>query len=194
MKIGSLFSGYSGLDQAVAQMTGGEVSWFCEFDKAPSKILAHHFPDIPNYGDVTKIDWATVEPVDILTGGFPCQDLSLAGKRAGLKEGTRSNLWFEFANAIDVLNPRLVVIENVRGILSANAHSELEPCAWCVGEAGDGEPSLRALGAVLGSLSNLGANGYDARWVGVRAADAGAPHSRYRIFILGIRRDLTSNN
>ena len=188
LKIGSLFSGYSGLDRAVEAVTGGEPIWFCEFDEAPSKILAHHYPGVPNYGDITKVDWANVPPVDILTGGFPCQDLSLAGKRAGLKDGTRSGLWSEYAKAIDELNPRLVVIENVRGILSANAHSDLEPCPWCMGEAGDGEPSLRALGVVLGSLSSLGANGYDARWVGLRAADAGAPHSRFRIFILGIRR------
>jgi DNA-cytosine methyltransferase len=188
LKIGSLFAGYSGLDRAVSAVTGGEVAWFSEFDPAPSKILAYHYPGVPNYGDITKINWNEVEPVDILTGGFPCQDLSLAGKRAGLKDGTRSGLWSEFAKAIDELNPRMVVIENVRGILSANAHSDLEPCPWCMGEAGDGEPPLRALGVVLGSLSSLGANGYDARWVGVRAADAGAPHSRFRIFIVGIRR------
>lgn len=187
MKIGSLFSGYGGLDLAVMNVTGAEVAWHCEFDEAPSKILAYHYPDVPNYGDVTKIDFTKVEPVDILTGGFPCQDLSLAGKRAGLKKGTRSGLWSEFARAIDELNPRLVVIENVRGILSASAHSDLEPCEWCMGDEPN-EPSLRALGAVLGSLSGLGENGYDARWVGLRAADAGAPHSRFRIFILGIRR------
>lgn len=189
MKIGSLFSGYGGLDEAVMKMTGATMAFHCEWDDAPSKILAHHYPEVPNYKDVSKVDWTQVEPVDILTGGFPCQDLSLAGKRAGLKEGTRSGLWSEFAKAIDTLNPRLVVIENVRGILSASAHSDLESCDWCMGEEGTGEPSLRALGAVLGSLADLGANGYDARWVGLRAADAGAPHSRFRIFILGIRRD-----
>jgi DNA (cytosine-5)-methyltransferase 1 len=185
MKIGSLFSGYGGLDLAVTEVTGAEVVWHCEWDDAPSKILKKHFPGVPNYKDVSQVDFTQVEPVDILTGGFPCQDLSLAGKRAGLKDGTRSGLWSEFARAIDELKPRLVVIENVRGILSATAHSDLEYCAWCMGEA-NGEPSLRALGAVLGSLADLG---YDARWVGLRAADAGAPHSRFRIFILGIRRD-----
>jgi DNA (cytosine-5)-methyltransferase 1 len=194
LKIGSLFSGYGGLDLAVSNVTGGEVVWHCEWDDAPSKILEAHFPGVPNFKDVSKVDWATVPPVDILTGGFPCQDLSLAGKRAGLKDGTRSGLWSEFAKAIDELNPRMVVIENVRGILSANAHSDLESCPWCMGEAGDGEPPLRALGVVLGSLSSLGANGYDARWVGVRAADAGAPHSRFRIFIVGIRRDDADTN
>ena len=179
LKIGSLFSGYGGLDKAVMNVTGAEVAWHCEWEDAPSKVLEAHFPGAPNYRDVSKVDFTKVEPVDILTGGFPCQDLSLAGKRAGLKEGTRSGLWIEFARAIEELKPRLVVIENVRGLLSATAHSDLEQCAWCMGEA-NGEPSLRALGAVLGSLADLG---YDAKWTGLRAADAGAPHARFRIFI-----------
>jgi DNA (cytosine-5)-methyltransferase 1 len=179
MKIGSLFSGYGGLDLAVSAVTGGEVVWHCEWDDAPAKILAKHFPNVPNYREVSKVDWSQVEPVDILTGGFPCQDLSLAGKRAGLKEGTRSGLWSEFFKAIETLKPRVVGIENVRGILSAEAHSDLEQCAWCMGND-TGEPSLRALGAVLGSLASIG---YDAKWSGVRAADAGAPHNRFRVFI-----------
>jgi len=185
MKIGSLFSGYGGLDEAVKKVTGAEVVWHCEWDAAPSKILEKHYPGVPNYRDVSLVDFTQVEPVDILTGGFPCQDLSLAGKRAGLKEGTRSGLWIEFARAIEELQPRLVVIENVRGLLSATAHSDLELCPWCMGEA-NGEPSLRALGAVLGSLADLG---YDAKWTGVRASDAGAPHSRFRVFITATRRD-----
>jgi DNA (cytosine-5)-methyltransferase 1 len=181
MKIGSLFSGYGGLDMAVSEKFDAEVVWHCEFDEAPSKILAAHYPNIPNYGDVTKVDFSTVEPVDILTGGFPCQDLSLAGKRAGLKDGTRSGLWSEFFRAIETIRPKLVVIENVRGILSASAsNGNLEPCEWCLGN-GSSEPVLRALGAVLGDLSGIG---YDAKWHGVRAADAGAPHNRFRIFII----------
>ncbi len=180
MKIGSLFSGYGGLDIAVSNVTGAEVAWHCEWDDAPSKILERNFPDVPNYRDVTKVDFSAVEQVDILTGGFPCQDLSLAGKRAGLKEGTRSGLWSEFARAIDTIRPKLVVIENVRGLLSATAHSDVEQCPWCMGDA-DGEPVLRALGAVLGDLADLG---YDAQWTGVRAADAGAPHNRFRVFIV----------
>jgi DNA (cytosine-5)-methyltransferase 1 len=180
MKIGSLFSGYGGLELGIMAELGGEVVWHCEFDAAPSKILAERFPGIPNYGDVTKVDWSTVEPIDILCGGFPCQDVSLAGKRAGLKDGTRSGLWSEFANAIDILRPRLVVIENVRGLLSANASTQMELCPWCMGE-NEQEHSLRALGAVLGSLADLG---YDAEWTNVRASDAGAPHRRERIFII----------
>ena len=182
MKIGSLFSGYGGLDLAVSKVTGAEVAWHCEWEDAPSKILEKHFPGVPNYKDVTKVDFTKVEPVDILTGGFPCQDLSLAGKRAGLKEGTRSGLWSEFARAIEEIRPRLVVIENVRGLLSATAtNPNLEHCSWCMGETGDGEPALRALGAVLGDLADIG---YDAKWTGVRAADAGAPHNRFRVFII----------
>lgn len=180
MKIGSLFSGYGGLDLAVSEVLGAEVAWHCEWEDAPSAILEKHFPGVPNYKDVTKVDFTKVEPVDILTGGFPCQDLSLAGKRAGLKDGTRSGLWSEFARAIEELKPRLVVIENVRGLLSATANSDMEPCPWCLGNE-SGEPALRALGAVAGSLADLG---YDAKWTGVRAADAGAPHNRFRIFII----------
>lgn len=179
LKIGSLFSGYGGLDLGVMEVLDAEVAWHCEWEDAPSAILDAHWPDVPNYRDVSKVDWDAVEPVDILTGGFPCQDVSLAGSRRGLKDGTRSGLWSEFAKAIEVLQPRLVVIENVRGLLSANAHSDLEYCAWCMGDESD-ESALRALGAVLGSLANLG---YDAEWCGLRAADAGAPHGRYRVFI-----------
>jgi len=180
LKLGSLFSGYGGLDLAVTGLTGAEVVWHCEWEDAPSKVLDKNFPGVPNYRDVTKVDFTQVEPVDILTGGFPCQDLSLAGKRAGLKEGTRSGLWSEFARAISILSPRIIVIENVRGILSATAHSDVERCPWCLGD-GSGQPDLRALGAVLGDLASMG---YDAKWCGVRAADAGAPHNRFRIFIV----------
>jgi len=181
VKIGSLFSGYGGLDLAVAEMFDAEVAWHCEWEDAPSKILEARFPGVPNYRDVSKVDFASVEPVNILTGGFPCQDLSLAGKRAGLKDGTRSGLWSEFARAIDEIRPEWVVIENVRGLLSAKANSDVEHCAWCMGETGDGEPVLRALGAVLGDLAD---RGYDAEWTSVRASDAGAPHQRFRVFVI----------
>lgn len=185
MKIGSLFSGYGGLDLAVSSVLDAEVVWHCEWEDAPSTILEANFPGVPNYRDVSKIDWESVEPVDILTGGFPCQDVSLAGRRAGMTDGTRSGLWSEFAKAINVLKPKMVVIENVRGLLSAKADGNVEQCAWCMGETGDGEPVLRALGAVLGELADLG---YDAEWGGVRASDAGAPHQRFRVFIIAYPR------
>lgn len=189
MKIGSLFSGYGGLDLAVEESFDARVVWHCEWEDAPSIVLEAHWPGVPNYRDVSKVDWENVEPVDILTGGFPCQDVSHAGRRAGLKAGTRSGLWSEFAKAISVLRPSYVVIENVRGLTSAKADSDLEHCAWCLGETGDGEPPMRALGAVLGDLADLG---YDAEWTGVRASDAGAPHNRFRIFILAKRSDAES--
>jgi DNA (cytosine-5)-methyltransferase 1 len=180
MRSGGLFAGYGGLDMAVAEVFGAEPAWFSEIEDAPSKILAHHWPDVPNLGDITKIDWDTVEPVDIVSGGFPCQDVSAAGKRAGMHPDTRSGLWDHMAYAISKLRPRYVVAENVRGLLSAEAHSDVEPCPWCLGD-GPGEPALRALGAVLGDLADLG---YNAQWCGLRAADVGAPHGRYRVFIL----------
>lgn len=193
MKIGSLFAGYGGLEAGVAAALApvvgeGQVVWHSEFDAAPSAILAHHHPDIPNLGDITKVDWTAVDPVDVLTGGFPCQDVSHAGKRLGLRPDTRSGLWSHFALAIATLRPTLVVAENVRGLLSANAvvntadpnaDGYVEPCPWCLGDERDG--ALRALGAVLGDLADLG---YDARWLGLRAADAGAPHGRFRVFIV----------
>ena len=189
MKIGSLFSGYEGLGLGVkAVIPESEHAWFVEFDDAPSQILAKHFPGIPNYGDITKVDFTKVEPVDILTGGFPCQDLSLAGKRAGLKEGTRSGLWSEFARAIEELKPRLVVIENVRGLLSATADNGMEYSDEVVGYLAGRSP-LTAIAAVLGDLADLG---YDAKWTGVRAADAGAPHNRFRVFIIAYPQNPSS--
>ena len=177
-RIGSLFAGYGGLDLAVSSVLDAEPAWFSEHDEGPAKILSHRFPGIPNHGDITMIDWQAVEPVDILTGGSPCQDLSHAGRRAGMTEGTRSNLWVAMREAIAQLQPSLVVWENVGGAFSAAASSEVEPCPGCVGD-GSGV-HLRALGRVLGDLATLG---YDARWVALRAADVGAPHGRLRVFL-----------
>jgi DNA (cytosine-5)-methyltransferase 1 len=180
LRVGSLFSGYGGLDLAVLNVLDAEMAWHCEWEDAPSAILAKHFPDIPNYRDVSKVDFTQVEKIDILTGGFPCQDLSLAGKRAGLKEGTRSGLWHEFARAIEELQPKLVVIENVRGLLSAKADNGMEYSQEDLDDWG-GQPVFTAIQAVLGSLADIG---YDAKWCGLRAADAGAPHNRFRVFII----------
>ena len=181
LKIGSLFSGYGGLDLAVTQaFPGATVAWHCEFDEAPSTILKHHYPNVPNLHDVTQVDWKNVEPVDIITGGSPCQDLSTAGRRAGMTEGTRSNLWVNMLEAIAIMKPRLVVWENVQGALSAEAYSasDVEPGQGLLG-GGDGH--LRALGRVLGDLTEIG---YDARWTTVRASDIGAPHRRARVFLI----------
>lgn len=174
LTIGELFAGYGGLGMAVEAAFDARLSWYAEFEEAPSKILAHHYPDLTNYGDVTAVDWATVPPVDIISGGSPCQDVSLAGRRAGMTEGTRSNLWGAMRTAIETIRPKYVVWENVRGALSARAASasDLESGAGLLGE-GPGN-NLRALGRVLGDLADLG---YDAQWCGLRASDVGAPTS-----------------
>jgi DNA (cytosine-5)-methyltransferase 1 len=179
MRIGSLFSGAGGLDMAVEQVFGGQVIWQSEVDKAASKVLAYRFPGVPNLGDITTIDWSWHQPVDILCGGFPCTDVSAAGKRAGM-HGTRSGLWSEFAKAIENLRPRMVVIENVRGILSAHANRPMESDDVSVGDGGT-VAVLRAAGAVLGDLADLR---YDAKWTTIAASDVGAPHRRERVFII----------
>lgn len=92
-RIGSICSGYGGLDRAAEEFFGAETVWHVEYDTAPAKILEHHWPDVPNFGDLTAVDWSTVEPVDIVSAGFPCQDVSGAGRMAGLRPGTRTGLW-----------------------------------------------------------------------------------------------------
>lgn len=189
LRYGSLFSGYGGLDMGVQSVLGGEIAWHCQYDpedkfQYAARILAHHWPKVPNLGDISAVDWKRVldelGPIDVLLGGFPCTDLSLAGQQLGLMAGTRSGLWSYMLRAAEILRPRLVVIENVRGILSTKASSGVELEACCVEHAG-GEPVLRALGAVLGDLASIG---FDAEWEGVQASDVGAPHERFREFIL----------
>lgn len=177
---GALFAGYGGLEVGVQSVLGGTTSWVAEFDKHASAIHAHNHPNIPNLGDVTKIDWHTVEPVDVITGGSPCQDLSHAGKRQGMRPGTRSGLWAAMHDAITIIRPRLVVWENVRGALSAEANSDLEHCPGCMGDPRDGVPPMRALGRVVSDLADIG---YVGSWHGLRAADVGAPHGRFRVFL-----------
>jgi DNA (cytosine-5)-methyltransferase 1 len=189
LRIGSLFSGYGGLDMGVQAVLGGEIAWHCQYDpedryQYAARILAHHWPEVPNLGDITRVKWQRVldehGPVDVVTGGFPCTDLSSAGQRLGLMIGTRSGLWHYMLEGIAALQPRLVVIENVRGILSTQARSGVGPDACCLDYAG-GKPVLRALGAVLGDLATIG---FDAEWAGVRASEVGAPHERFREFII----------
>lgn len=191
MRHGSLFSGYGGLDMAVNAVFGSSTAWVSDVDSGACKVLAHRFPGVPNLGDVTTIDWDLVVdvlgPIDILSGGSPCQDLSTAGRRAGMTEGTRSNLWVAMREGISRVRPRYVVWENVRGAYSARANSNLD---WAAGLLDEREadqhpakedPALRALGRVLGDLADLG---YDAQWCGLRASDVGAPHQRFRVFLL----------
>lgn len=177
---GELFAGYGGLALAVSDVFHARTAWVAEFEAAPSRVLAERFPHAPNLGDVTAVDWSTVEPVDIIAGGSPCQDVSAAGRRRGMVEGTRSNLWVAMREAVAVIRPEWVVWENVRGALSARAYSNVEHESGLLGGGGNG-PYLRAMGRVLGDLASLG---YDAKWRTVRASDVGAPHQRARVFVL----------
>lgn len=181
--IGSLFTGYGGLDMGVAMALDPDarVAWTSDVEKGPCRLAQVRWPDTPNLGDITAIDWADVEPVDIICGGSPCQDLSLAGKRAGMATGTRSGLWESMAAAIETIKPRLVVWENVQGALSARAYSPVEQEPAMLGTGTNG-PALRAAGRVAGDLASLG---YDCRWAVIRASDAGAPHQRARFFLIG---------
>ncbi|MDN5838103.1 MAG: DNA cytosine methyltransferase [Yaniella sp.] len=209
LRVGSLFSGYGGLDLAVEYQFIAETIWFSEINEPVARVFSHHWPDVPNLGDITAIDWTTVPSVDIVCGGFPCQDVSTVGKQAGLAPGTRSGLWANMAAAIEVLQPEWVVIENVRGLLSAPATRpptqgapdgernpftatlgattlcEVESDPWGLGD--ESARSLRALGSVLGDLADLG---FNAEWVGLPASLIGAPHHRFRIFILAHRQTL----
>jgi DNA (cytosine-5)-methyltransferase 1 len=182
VKIGSLATGFGGLDAAVVRLTGGELAWVADNDPGVCQLLALRYPGVKNLGDVSVIDWSTVEPVDVIVSGWPCQNMSAAGLRDGMMPGNRSGLWFDVIKAITALRPPLAVLENVRGVLSAKAHragSDVEPCPVCMGN--HPENALRALGAVVGDLSAIG---YDSQWEAVRASEAGAPHRRDRIFVL----------
>ena len=195
MRIGSLFTGYGGLDMATEAAFDATAAWVADIDKGACKVLAHRYPGVPNLGDITVTDWSSVEPVDIITGGSPCQDLSHAGRRAGMTEGTRSNLWVAMREAIAQLRPTYVIWENVRGAYSAAADSAVEPCPGCVGD-GSGV-HLRALHRVLGDLSDLG---YDCQWRGLFAGHedpevwhVGAPHKRFRVFVIARLADAASD-
>nr|BFD92246.1 hypothetical protein KitaXyl93_36060 [Kitasatospora sp. Xyl93] len=183
-RIGSLCSGYGGLDMAVRQVLGGELAWVADPDPGASAILAHHHPHVPNLGDITTVNWYEAEPVNVLAAGFPCQSVSLAGKGAGIVPGAASGLWTEVARAVRELRPSLVVIENVQGLLSAKADRSgagVGSGAPDLDQATGRPLALRALGAVLGDLAGLG---FDAEWTSVRASDVGAAHQRNRVFLL----------
>lgn len=179
--IGSLFTGYGGLDMAVRMALDptARVAWTSDVEPGPRRLAEVRWPGVPNLGDITQVDWSTVEPVDIICGGSPCQDLSLAGRRAGMASGTRSGLWESMFTAIKTLRPRLVVWENVRGSLTSGAYSLVESEQGLLGNRADG-PFLRAAGRVVGDLASAG---YDSQWCVIRASDVGAPHQRERLFL-----------
>jgi DNA (cytosine-5)-methyltransferase 1 len=153
VNVGSLFSGAGLMDYGLA-CAGFDHAWFCESDPYCRRILERRWPGVPVYEDVRTLE--APERVDVLAGGFPCQDLSNAGRRAGIT-GERSGLWAHFARLIGELRPRYVLVENVPALL------------------------VRGMGRVLGDLAALR---YDAEWDCVPAAAFGAPHLRARIFIL----------
>ncbi|OXM43804.1 DNA methyltransferase [Amycolatopsis alba DSM 44262] len=159
--IGSLCTGVAGLDLGVAAVLGGRIAWYCEVDPHAAAILAARLPGVPNLGDLRAVDFTSVAPVEVLTAGFPCQDISAAGRRAGIEKGARSGLWHTILDAIRVLRPRLVVVENVAALRWKNG----------------------GLDRVLAGLAEAG---YDAVWRCVRASDIGAAHRRERVFLCAV--------
>lgn len=151
---GSLFAGIGGIDLGL-ERAGWECRFQVEWDPFCQRVLAKHWPDVTRYGDITGVDWSGVERVDLLAGGFPCQPFSVAGKQRRLDD--ERWLWPEFARAIRELRPSLVLVENVPGLL------------------------VGGMDAVLGDLAELG---YDAEWESIPAAAVGAPHLRYRVWVV----------
>lgn len=164
MRAGSLFSGIGGFDLGL-ERAGFEIAWQVEIDEYCRRVLAKHWPDVQRYGDIRAMDYGTVQPIDILCGGFPCQDLSFAGKRAGI-DGARSGLWSEYLRAIVQLRPLYVLVENVPGLLTN-----------------------QYMGRVLGDLA---ACGYDAEWDCLPASAVGAPHRRDRVWLLAYPESVRS--
>lgn len=158
--IGSVCTGYGGLDMAAMAIFDGRLAWCADNDRHVATILARRFPGEPNHGDLTTIDWRQVEPVDIVCAGFPCQDISTAGRGAGIRRGTRSGIWINIVQGLRLLQPKLVIVENVAAI------------------------RRRGLDRVLGDLAEAG---YDTVWTSLRASDVGAAHRRERVFILAYR-------
>ena len=155
MTLGSLFAGIGGIDLGF-ERAGFETVWQVEINPYCRRVLERHFPDAERFEDVRTVGRHNLRPVDVIAGGFPCQDISNAGKRAGI-DGERSGLWSEYARIICELRPKFVLVENVAALLG------------------------RGMGRVLGDLSTLG---YDAEWEIISAADVGAPHLRERVWIV----------
>jgi DNA (cytosine-5)-methyltransferase 1 len=156
MNVLDLFSGIGGFSLGL-ERAGMKTVAFCEVDKKCQQVLKKHWPGVPIFDDVTTLKGADIEEtVDVICGGFPCQDISLAGKGAGL-EGKRSGLWSEFKRLIEEIKPKYAIIENVSALRS------------------------RGLDQVLREISEIG---YDAEWHCITASSVGAPHRRDRIWIL----------
>lgn len=163
MNVGSLFAGIGGFDLGF-ERAGMSISWQVEQDPYCRAVLARHFPAARRYGRVEEVGARNLAPVELICGGFPCQDLSPAGRGAGL-DGARSGLWSEFARIVRELRPSYVVVENVPALLT-----------------GKGKRWARApIGRVLGDLAEVG---YDAEWACLSAREFGAPHLRKRVWIV----------
>lgn len=139
LRILDLFSGIGGFSLGLERTGGFETAAFCEIEKFPRAVLAKHWPEVPCYDDVRTLTGARlaadgITGIDVITGGFPCQDLSVAGKQAGMSEGTRSGLWSEIVRLTRELRPRYVICENVRNLLSGGDCNELPTdrclCGW----------------------------------------------------------------
>jgi DNA (cytosine-5)-methyltransferase 1 len=163
VNVGSLFSGIGGFELGF-ERAGMRVSWQVEQDAYCRAVLARHFPDAARYEDVREVGARNLAPVDLICGGFPCQDLSSAGRGAGI-DGARSGLWSEFARIVRELRPRYVVVENVPALLTGK------------GKRWDRGP----IGRVLGDLAEAR---YDAEWACLSAREFGAPHLRKRVWIV----------
>ncbi len=161
--VGSLFTGIGGLDLGL-ERAGWEVKWQIENDKYCNKVLEKHWPNVRRYGDIKAVDPGGLERVDLICGGFPCQPWSVAGRGDG--ENDDRNLWPDTIRVIRGVGPRLVLLENSPALLT-----------------------YRYFGTILGDLAE---SGYDAEWDCIPAAAVGAPHLRYRLFILAYSSD-TSN-
>lgn len=157
ISVGGLFLGIGGIELGLERTGYFKTKWAVENDEFCRSIIRKHWPDIPIYGDIREIDWNAVPRVDMLTGGFPCQDISTANPRGKGIEGSRSGLWKEYAKAIGILRPKYALIENVPALAN------------------------RGLNIVLADLAETG---YDAEWFDLRASDFRALHKRERIFIV----------
>jgi DNA (cytosine-5)-methyltransferase 1 len=168
LRVLDLFSGIGGFSLGLERTGGFETAAFCEIEPFPRKVLAKHWPGVKCYEDVTKLTGDILKrdgiSVDVITGGFPCQDISCAGKQAGIGEGTRSGLWSEIVRLIGELSPRYVIVENVAALLS-----------------GPSEQRGGWFGRILGDLAECG---YDAEWENIPASALGAPHRRERVWIV----------
>jgi len=155
LTFGELFAGIGGFSLGL-ERAGMKCQWQVEIDPYATQVLKKHWPEVPKHDDVRTFPPQGDHAVDVICGGFPCQDISVAGKGAGLA-GARSGLWREFARIIGELRPRYVIVENVAALLT------------------------RGMGTVLSDLSALG---YDAEWHIISAAAVGAPHRRERVWIV----------